>query len=312
MLSRLRVRQPSASGQDRTLLLFIAGLGFLAVATGALIAMIVFVPQQNDNAVATAMNARGVNQHTAYDGLLRQNLDLNAAEDELAKAQIRMIRENVGVARKTESNARTVMQHLQGIDAHAVVAQRANEGISFEAGVIDGINQRIQASTKGILRTSRQARAGVRENNRRNAVVLADSRAIAGHQGGSAALDARVLRYVKSIQCSPLVHQCGNGGLPAKVTRPGPAKSAAAPSAGHNPARVAGRLLDAHVPAAVKSALPRPLQSRLHHPTVPPLGIGSVPVVGAVESGLAASSLVGGALSALGIRRRRLRRMPPR
>lgn len=303
MLS-LRVRKPSgAAGERRMVLLFLAGLGLLTVATGALIAMVVFVPHQNTRAVNTAQNSRGVNQHTLYTHLLRENLTLNAAEDRLAKAQADMIRQNVGVARETEDHASTVMQHLQSIDAGAVKTQQANLGISFEAGVIDGINRRIQDSTRGILQSSRAVARGNAESNAKNATILADSRAIASHQGGTRALDAAVLAHVKSIQCSPLIHQCGGRPVPAHMADPH-AEQPQQPAAPHRrPQADRPRHL---VPSGVLP-VPTPTGVPTHPPAVhvPPLGISGVPLVGGLETGLAASGLVGGAASVVGVRRRR-------
>lgn len=300
MLSRLAVDRPSGRPQTRTMALFLATLGFVVVALGALIAMVVFTPRQSTAAVDTASNARGVNAHTAYTNLLQESVRLNGQIEVLAKRNSQMIQQNLDAARATLSHASGIQADLDQIRPASQRAEGANLGIQVESGLIDGTNARIESTTRSILATSRAVQDDVRGNNVRNATVLDDSKAIAVHQAGVVRLQHVVLAHLRSIQCSPLVRACadvrGDGLLPTPVR-------AAPAGAGPRTAPAAS----AHAPAPLSSAraLPRPTVSATPLPLTKRLSRDPLPILGAVEAGAGASGAAGALVGVVAAARRR-------
>jgi hypothetical protein len=305
------VPRPSAAGQGRAVALYLAGIGFVTIATGALIAMIVFTPQQTVANHNTTAYGRGVNQHTTYSALLRSSVRMNSRVAQLARSDNVMIKRNLAAARATLTHAGGIQANLDRVRPASGTAATLNLLIAGESARIAKLNAQIRNTMRDVATTSRTILAGVRLNNVRDGIVLAAAKAIARDQAASAGLQRRILAHVSSSECSPLIRACGSPGRaphpPRRLPNTGEQPGARAGSSHRSPSAPKSVLPTAadHSPA-VPGTRPTHLLRRILHPKGTPL----LPLVGAVETGVATSGVTGAVATVITICRRRRRRGP--
>jgi hypothetical protein len=294
------VNRPSARPQRDTITLFICTLGLVAVATGALITMVVFTPRQNSANQAAASYSRGVNQHTTYSPLLRSAVRMNAEIAQLARANSRMVAHNLIAARVTTDHAARIQGNLDRLVPASGRAATLNTLIRGESEAIASLNGHIRSTFAEIERSARSVRAGVQLNNRQNAAVLAASRVIAADQSLNARLQVLILAHTKSVQCSPVVRACGSSAKDAELLRRIPRFALAMRTP-----RAAARTV------ARRSSRTTPPPSLVGPPTPPALAPlprhwrpPTLPILGAVETGAGVSGASGTALGLIAWRRR--------